>query len=107
MRGCAWGNSPGFFKRLQDRYQTGEPGESGEIELDDILKPAWHTLREARGVLRNLKKEGTATMSPELEDVFLCESWSISQAVLDDMSEDEIQLRKLVGTARNLNERYG
>jgi hypothetical protein len=46
-------------------------------------------------------------MSPELEDVFLCESWSISQAVLDDMSEDEIQLRKLVGTARNLNERYG
>jgi hypothetical protein len=34
----------------------------------------------------------------------MCEAWGISQEALDDMSEEEIQMRKLVSHARATEE---
>lgn len=65
---------------------------------------AVHCFGEARRAFRAFKRNDKVALSQGLDDCLLCEAWGVSQAALDDISEEEILMRKLVSHARSLEE---
>ncbi|AKB77933.1 hypothetical protein MSHOH_1450 [Methanosarcina horonobensis HB-1 = JCM 15518] len=58
------------------------------------------TFSEARRAIRAASRGESFPISQELDDVLTCESWGISQDLLDKMPEEDVMYRKFVAYAR-------
>ena len=83
---------------------SGESGYSNEETLSEMLGSSVETFKSIRLTVRRLNSEDLVSTTPEIKDLLRCEAWGISQSQLEELTEEEINLREMVSRARMLEQ---